>query len=90
MTTKQVLDLDCREEENREIIQKVLRQIKPLSNCLEEQVPFEKLEKCLYVLCKNYNIFPRSFFADAFASDDGIIWRFEAVDIKDLSKVGQC
>ena len=36
MKTTEILDLDCRVNENREIIQTVLRQIKPLAKCSDE------------------------------------------------------
>lgn len=91
MKTKDVLELDCRIPENEEVIQKVLRQIKPLAKCSEEKdISFEKLEKCMKVLCVRYQIFPRQISPDPFVSDDDVIWRFEAVDIKNLKVVVRC
>lgn len=89
MTTKQVLELDCRIEENRETIQRVLRQIKPLAKCPDgQQIPFSKLERCLKVICNNYNLFVRSLFPDVYASDKDIIWRSVTVDLQTLDEVG--
>ena len=57
MTTKEVMNLDYREEENQEIIQKVLRQIKPLSRYSDEcEIPFEAIEKAIVVMSKKYNM----------------------------------
>lgn len=57
MKTIEILNLDCRKEENREIIQKVLKKIGPLSKYTEyEEIPMELLEKCLKVLTFKYAI----------------------------------
>lgn len=90
MKTKEILDLDCRFKENEEIIQQVLRQIKPLSKCKGNKVPIEKLEKCIKVLCVKYQIFPRQISPDVFAAHEDIIWKFEAVDIIDLNTILVC
>lgn len=66
MKTEQILNLDFRKEENREIIQKVLRKIKPLSKYSDEVVPIEAIEKLVRVLVQKYEITPQwmtmSFF----------------------------
>ena len=91
MKTTEILDLDCRVNENREIIQTVLRQIKPLAKCSDEHdIPMDKLEKCLQVLCKNYDMYPRQIVPDIMAAEKDIIWRFEVVDLKNLSVLGKC
>ncbi len=60
MKTEQILNLDYRKEENQEIIQKVLRKIKPLSKYSEEeQVPIESLERTISVLTNKYEIQPQ-------------------------------
>jgi hypothetical protein len=57
MKTKDLLNLDFRVKENREIIQRVLGKIKPLSKYTEyEEIPMELLEKCLKVLTFKYAI----------------------------------
>lgn len=90
MKTKEILDLDCRLEENEKTIQQVLRQIKPLSKCKDDKVPIEKLEKCIKVLCVRYQIFPRQIFPDVFAAHEDIIWKFEAVDLMDFNNKLVC
>lgn len=60
MKTEQILNLDYRKEENKEIIQKVLRKIKPLSKYSEEeQIPLEAVEKLVRVLSQKYEITPQ-------------------------------
>ncbi len=62
MKTEQILNLDYRKEENQKIIQKVLRQIKPLSKFSDEdekQIPIELLEKTVSVLTNKYEITPQ-------------------------------
>ena len=60
MKTEQIMNLDCRKEENKKIIQKVLRQVKPLSKFSdEEQIPIEMLEKTVSVLTNKYEIQPQ-------------------------------
>lgn len=60
MKTDQILNLDYTKEENQEIIQKVLRKIKPLSKYSEEKpIPLEVIEKLIRVLCEKYEITPQ-------------------------------
>lgn len=57
MTTDQLLQLDCRVDENRHTIQKALRKIKPFSNVPETQdVPLPKVEKMLKLLMERYEV----------------------------------
>ncbi len=56
MKTQEILELDFRKKESKEIIQKVLRQVKPLSKCSDEQIPVDMLEKCVKVLTFKYAI----------------------------------
>jgi hypothetical protein len=60
MKTEQILNLDYRKKESQEIIQKVLRKIKPLSKYPDESnVPIEAIEKLIRVLCQKYEIAPQ-------------------------------
>lgn len=60
MKTEQILNLDYRKEENREIIQRVLRKIKPLSKYSDEtDIPIEAIEKLIRVLTQKYEIMPQ-------------------------------
>lgn len=74
MTTHDILQLDCRTDKNKEIIQRVLRKIKPLANCSEEQVPLHKIERCMQILCKKHD-YVVTLYADPSSNDKSIIWR---------------
>lgn len=86
MTTNQVLQLDCRKEENEKIIQKVLKQIKPLSKYTDvEDVPIWAIEKAITVMAKKYNVRIREFMPDVWANKNETIWRATIVSEEDLS-----
>ena len=59
MTTKQILDLDYREEKNKKIIQKCLCKFKPFAKYSDEIVPLEMLEKFMCKLSIKYQIYPQ-------------------------------
>ena len=60
MKTDEILNLDYRKEESQEIIQRVLRKIKPLSKFSEENdVPIEAIEKAIRVMVNKYAITPQ-------------------------------
>lgn len=54
MTTNDLLELDCRQEENLEIIKQVLKKIEPLNDI--EEIPLEKLEKLIRSIKKKYMV----------------------------------
>lgn len=88
MTTKDVINLDYREEENQEIIQKVLRQIKPLSRYSDEsKIPFSALEKAISVMCKKYCMRIRDFMPDVWANDEYTIWRATLINETNLKTI---
>lgn len=88
MTTNQVLQLDCREEENKKIIQKVLKQIKPLSKYSDEdEIPFWAIEKAISVMSKKYNVRVREFNPDVWANKNETIWRATVVNETNLSTI---
>lgn len=88
MTTKEVMNLDCRKEENKRIIQKVLRQIKPLSRYSDEDdVPFEAIEKAVNVMSKKYAMRIREFYADVLSNDKGTIWKATIVNDVNLKTI---
>lgn len=81
MSTKQLLNLDCRKEENQKIIQKVLRQIKPLSRYSdEENIPFSALEKAITIMCKKYCMRIAELTPDVLANDKHIIWKAKLIN----------
>lgn len=89
MTTKEIMNLDYRKEENQEIIQKVLRKIKPLSKHSDEyDIPLSDIEKVITVMCKKYSIRIKDIVPNIWANNDSIIWKttltneitFETID----------
>ena len=88
MTTSQVINLDYRKEENQEIIQRVLRQIKPLSRYSEEyEIPFSALEKAITVMCKKYCMRIRDFTPDVWSNKDYTIWRATLINETNLKTI---
>ena len=80
MKTNDIIELDYREKENKQIIQKALLRVKPLSKFSDEkQVPLESLEKLLHMICSKYKVWLRYISQDPRASDDGDIWRCEVI-----------
>lgn len=88
MTTKDIINLDYREKKNQEIIQKVLRQIKPLSRYSDEyDIPFEAIEKAITVMCKKYLMRVRDFTPDVWSNDEHTIWRACLIDETTLKTI---
>lgn len=61
MKTEDILNLDCKKEGNRELINKFLWKVKPCAKILEknhytrtEIAPIELLEQVLHELCERY------------------------------------
>lgn len=76
MKTEDILNLDCREKENKEIIQRVLRKIKPLSKYSDEcEIPLEAIEKLLTVMCKKYCINIKEITPNVLANNKQTIWK---------------
>lgn len=80
MKTRDIINLDCREYENKRKIQMALRKIKPFSKIdMEKEVSLDKLEKILRLLCNKYKI---SIWVamDLDSADDSIIWHYEIIN----------
>lgn len=89
MTTNQIMNLDCREESNCEVIQKCLRKIKPLAKCKPiEDIPFYKIERVITVLSKKYNMRVREFVPDVWSNEKETIWRAVIIDDRNLNQAG--
>lgn len=81
MTTKEVMNLDCRDEKSRAIIQKVLKQIKPLSKYSDESdIPLDAIEKAISVMCKKYIMNVRELVPDVQGNHEHTIWRATIVN----------
>lgn len=80
MKTNDIIELDYREKENKQIIQKALLSVKPLSKFSDEkEVPLESLEKLIHMVCSKYKVWLRYISQDPRASDDGDVWRCEII-----------
>lgn len=88
MTTKQIMNLDYRKTENQDIIQKVLRQIKPLSKYSDEcEIPISAIEKAITVMCKKYPVQINGIYADCSGNEQHIIWRMVLVNSKSFKQI---
>lgn len=85
MKTEQILNLDCRKEENKEIIQKALRQIKPLAKFSDDYIPINALEKAITVMIKKYSMHIREITLDTKSNSKRGIWRSVLINDTDLS-----
>ena len=84
MKTMELLNLDCTEEENAEIIQKALKRIKPFSN-VKGDVELELLEKFIQKITVKYHIMIQwitptftnkieSMYSASFKRTDNHVW----------------
>lgn len=88
MKTEDIINLDCRKRENQETIQKVLRQIKPLSKYSDERdIPFNALEKVISVICKKYMVQVNQLVPDIWANEEHTIWRAWLINDTDLKTI---
>lgn len=55
MNINEILDLDCRIEENEQLLNKALKKIPPLAKC-EGKVPLEEIEKAISYMSTKYAI----------------------------------
>lgn len=75
MKTNDILQLDYREEESKKIIQKVLKQIKPLSKYSDDEIPLDAIEKAIKIMCTKYQVKIRNILQDVWSNKKNGIWR---------------
>lgn len=89
MKTNSLLELDCRDEDNMEVIQEVLRTLKPLSKYSDEElIPLDALEKVIRIMTRKYLVRIRSIMPDIWANRKYDIWRCEVVNDHNLDLIG--
>ena len=89
MNVKQVINLDYRNPKNKEIIKKVLSEIKPLSRFSdEEEIPMWAIEKVIAVMCKKYNMRFSNITSDIFGNEAYIIWKGDIITEHNYKTVG--
>ena len=74
MKTNEILQLDCRDPSNRQIIQKVLRQVKKLADSPEGDIPLPMIEKLITLLSKKYAMSIKEFAPDVHSNGTDTIW----------------
>ena len=83
VNVKNILELDCRISANKILLQDALKTIKPLSK-IENNVPLEKIERVLKIICVKYNYLFK-LFPDCYSGEDKyIIWKSEIIDCNNL------
>ena len=87
MTTYDIVQLDCRLEENANVIQRALAKIKPLSKYAGDVVPMDKVEKCMKVLCNKYG-YTVSISMDPVSNSNFPIWQCSVVKCDRLVSSG--
>lgn len=88
MMNDRIIELDCREENNKVVLQWYLTKIKPLAKYRKiEDVPLSKIEKVITVLSKKYNMRIRDIVPDFWSNDEETIWRTALIDCRNLSTI---
>jgi hypothetical protein len=84
MTTGEVLNLDYTKEENKKIIQKALRLIKPFKNeSIDKNIEIEKLEKYIKLTLGKYNMILR-IIIDRYANEKYLVYCSCIMDSQNL------
>lgn len=83
MNIKNLLELDCREKRNKEILENELKKLKPFSKCSE--ISAEKVEKFLYQAQNKYMVYIRAIYPDFKSAKDFTIWGCDLVDETNLN-----
>jgi len=86
ISIRNVLELDCRIDGNKILLQDALKTIKPLSK-IKGDVPLQKIERVLKIICTKYNYLFK-LFPDCYSGEDNyIIWKSEIIDYNNLDTV---
>lgn len=85
MRVRDILQLDCREEENKKVIQNMLKKIKPFSKYEDEDVEISKIEKFIGVAVKKYDLYVRDImFASIVTDNNEILYNLHLYRESDL------
>lgn len=88
MTTKELLNLDYREEKNKQTIQKALLRIKPLSKFSDEvYVPFEAVEKLIHLIGSKYKVWVKDITLDSQSGDGYDVSRCSIINEDNLEPI---
>lgn len=89
MTTKEILELDCRNEHEKRIIEKALKKIKPLAK-YEDEIPMDKIEKAIKIMSEKYGMMVRCIYMDNRSNKECPVYGAFVVnesDLKDIASV---
>ena len=85
MRVRDILQLDYKEEENKEVIQNMLKKIKPFSKYEDEDVEMSKIEKFIGVATKKYDLYVRDImFASIVTDNNEILYNLHLYRESDL------
>ena len=85
MRVRDILQLDYKEEENKEVIQNMLKKIKPFSKYEDEDVEISKIEKFIGVATKKYDLYVRDImFASIVTDNNEILYNLHLYRESDL------
>ena len=85
LRVRDILQLDYREEENKEVIQNMLKKIKPFSKYENEDVEISKIEKFIGVATKKYDLYVRDImFASIVTDNNEILYNLHLYRESDL------
>lgn len=73
MSLIDILDLDCRYEDDARILQETLHKIKPFKK-IDGDIPMIKLERLVKVISDKYKYHVGHINGDPWANDETIIW----------------
>lgn len=80
MKTKEILELDYSQSENKKIIQKALKKIKPFSKYEDEDVKMCKIEKFIGVAVKKYDLCVRDISFAGITIDNKCIYSLHLIN----------
>lgn len=89
MKVSEILELDYRYKENREMIQDKLKSMKPFSKYSdEEQVPVNKIEKFIGVAIRKYDLYVRDISFACIKTNEENLYNMHILKESDLTMIG--
>ena len=88
---EEMINLDCTDSDNLDILIESLSKIKPLSKVYKKtgEIPLEYLEKVIMIIDKKYNFGIRGISPDCNSSINHIIWRSTILNYKTIGIMKQ-
>lgn len=88
---EELINLDCTDSDNLDILIESLSKIKPLRKVYKNtgEIPLEYIERVIMIIDKKYNFGIRSISPDCNASINHIIWRSTVLNYKTIDIMKQ-